>query len=120
MSSGRRGIILIELVVAAGMLAVVVVGMAAIQFGDARALRAQYVRAIAMEIVDGEMETLLAGEWRAFGEGTHAYALQAADAARNLPDGTFTLTVRGKAVRLEWTPAQLRLGGRIVREGNVP
>ena len=111
--------ILIELTVAAGLLALVVTGLAAAQFTDLRWLRAQYARAVAMEIVDGEMEVLLAGECKAFGEGTHAYPVRG-DAARNLPDGKLSLTVQGKTVRLEWTPVQLRQGGRVVREARIP
>ncbi len=115
----RRASILIELTVAIGLLAVAFTGFAVSQATDVAVLKAQYYRAVAMEIVDGEFEALLAGEWRAFGEGVHAYPVRA-DAAANLPDGTFTLTVKGKHVRLEWTPARLRQGGRVVREADAP
>ena len=36
-------------------------------------LRAEYFRAVAMEIVDGEMEILAAGEWRDFPDGPQIY-----------------------------------------------
>lgn len=115
----KRGVVLIELIVAAGLLALVGGGFAAAQFTDARVLRAQYARAVAIEIVDGEMEVLLAGEWKAFGEGTHDYPIRG-DAARNLPAGKLSLTVRGKTVRLEWTPIKPHQVGRVVREVIVP
>ena len=114
----RRAIALIELTVAIGLLAVVFTGFAAVYSTDVAMLKSQYFRAVAMEIVDGEMEALLAGEWQAYGEGVHDYPVRA-DAARNLPDGKLTLTVKGKHVRLEWTPARLRQGGRVVREGEA-
>jgi hypothetical protein len=114
----RRGTILMELIVAVGLLALVVTAFAVAQATDQQWLRAQYYRAVAMEIVDGEMEALVAGEWKACGEGSHEYAVRA-DAARNLPDGRFVLTVKGGRVRLEWIPAQLRKGGRVVREASV-
>ena len=68
-----------------------------------------------MEIVDGEMETLLAGEWRAFPAGTHEYRIDAG-AATNLPPGRFLLTIADRHVRLEWRPAWKHSGGPIVRE----
>jgi len=116
---GCRASILIELTVAVGLLAVVFTSFAVTYSTDVAMLKSQYYRAVAMEIVDGEFEALLAGEWQAFGEGIHDYPVRA-DAARNLPDGKFTLTVKGKHVRLEWTPARLRQGGRAVREADAP
>src|SRR5581483_8076670 len=62
-----------------------------------------YQRAIAMEIVDGEMETLAAGDWRGFTAGVHDYPVNAA-AATNLPPGKFLLTVSPQSIRLEWRP----------------
>ena len=113
---GKRGIILIELIVAVGLLAVMVGAFAAAQHTERRALLAQYRRAVAMEIVDGEMEALAAGEWRAWSEGEHAYPVQA-EAAKNLPDGRFVLTRTGKRVRLAWRPKH---GSPIVREVTLP
>ena len=113
-----RGVALIELICAVGILTVVMAGVAAAWYTDHQALKANYYRAVAMEIVDGEMEALLAGEWQAHAEGTHDYA-PLADAARNLPDGSFRLTVRGRTLRLEWLPARRGKGGRVVREARV-
>ena len=67
-----------------------------------------------MEIVDGEMEALAAGEWAAYGKGSHKYEVRAA-AAKNLPPGSFVLTVTEKLVRLEWIPATAA-GSRVARE----
>ena len=77
--------------------------------------RANYDRAVAMEIVDGEMEVLMAGEWRGFEPGTHPYDVNA-QARTNLPPGQFTLTIQSKTVRLEWQPAVKGHGGPVVRE----
>ena len=114
-----QGSILIELTAAVGILIVVMAGFAAALYTDQQALRASYYRAVAIEIVDGEMEALAAGEWQAHGQGTHGYAVEA-DAARNLPDGRFRLTVAGKRLRLEWLPARRGKGGTVVREVTLP
>jgi hypothetical protein len=75
-----------------------------------------YVRAIAMELVDGEMELLAAGRWHEVaGDGNYDYPVNAG-AAQNLPPGKFTLTVRGRQLRLEWRPNNPRQCTPIVRE----
>ena len=81
-------------------------------------LRAKYSRAAALEIVDGEMEILLAGAWRNLPDGQQVYTVQAA-AAAHLPPGRFQLIKAGNHLRLEWEPAK-RLGvGEVVREVTV-
>lgn len=71
-----------------------------------------------MEIVDGEMEILVAGEWRAYPEGTHEYNVSAR-AASNLPRGKFVLTRTGNRLRLEWSAASARGIGKVVREATA-
>ena len=116
----RRGAaLLIELTVAAGLLAVVFVSFAAVHGAEQRLLRASAWRAVAMEIVDGEMEVLAAGEWKTFGEGEHDYAVRS-EAARELPPGRFILTVSSTALKLEWTPSRPGSGGTVVREAAIP
>jgi hypothetical protein len=80
--------------------------------------RSSYYQAIAMEIVDGEMEVLLAGEWRSFTEGAHEYTVHAS-AVTNLPPGQFTLTRQARTLRLEWVPTKQGSGGGIMREARV-
>jgi hypothetical protein len=81
-------------------------------------VRVHYWRAVAMEIVDGEMEILAAGEWRAFADGQSPYAVKAA-AATNLPPGEFQLTKSDRHLRLEWTPEARNGIGAVVREVTV-
>jgi len=81
--------------------------------------RAVYQHAVAMEIVDGEMEVLAAGEWRSFAPGQHEYPIHAI-AATNLPPGRFLLTVGTDKVRLEWQPSAKKYGGAVVlREAKI-
>lgn len=109
------GSMMAEMMVALAILMAVMVPVAYSFDAEKRAARATYDHAIAMEIVDGEMEVLLAGEWHAFTPGTHPYPVKAA-ALTNLPPGEFTLTLSTNKVRLEWKPSMTRRGGPVVRE----
>ena len=105
------------------MFGIAILVMAVIPIGfsllnDARVVHTNYQRAIAMEIVDGEMEILAAGEWRSTAEGSHPYSVHAA-AVANLPAGQFTLTRNGNHLRLDWKADQLRGLGIISREVTV-
>ena len=114
----ERGALITELVVA---MAIIVIALFPLAFSfaqETRFLRACYNRAIALEIVDGEVEVLLAGEWRAFKEGAQDYAPHAL-AATNLTSGKFQLTIKNRRVRLEWLPSEKDQGAKVVREVTV-
>ncbi|HEX4119100.1 MAG TPA: hypothetical protein VH619_00630 [Verrucomicrobiae bacterium] len=113
------GWMILEAVVALGILASVAIPLSFSFQSERKACRASYNRAIAMELVDGEMEILRAGEWRQFHRGAHAYAVEGA-AAKNLPPGHFVLTVGEHLVRLEWSPDNKDQGGKVVRETPLP
>ena len=103
-SARQRGALGIELLVAVAILLSALLPLAYSLASEKRFARASYQHAVAMEIVDGEMEALAAGEWRAFSPGVHEYAVHAG-AATNLPPGKFLLTIEPNKVRLEWQPA---------------
>lgn len=84
--------------------------------GESRDL---YVRAVAMEIVDGEMEVLAAGAWREFAPGRHTYTLDAA-AMVNLPEGEFVFTRAADFIRLEWLPDHRLNKTPVRREMKLP
>jgi hypothetical protein len=104
-----------ELLVAMALMTGALLPLAYSVASEKRLARASYQRAVAMEIVDGEMEVLAAGEWRAFRLGTQEYQPRARSVT-NLPTGKFALTVRTNLVRLEWRPAVMDHGGPVVRE----
>src|SRR5260221_8662280 len=117
---GRRGpassgALMTELMVAIALLCAGLLPLAYSLGSERRFARASYQHAVAMEIVDGEMEALLAGQWRAFTPGTHDYPIHAA-AATNLPPGRFTLTILSDKVRLEWKPDTKLYGASVTRE----
>ena len=111
----QSGSLMVELLVAMAILAGVLLPLAYSFVSERRLARGYYQRAVAMEIVDGEMEALLAGEWRAFTPGVHDYHVHAA-AATNLPPGRFILSVQPGKLRLRWQPALKDRGGPVTRE----
>jgi len=111
----QRGSLLVELLVAMAILAGVLLPLAYSFVSERRLARSCYQRAVAMEIVDGEMEILVAGEWRNLPDGSQPYAVHAG-AAANLPPGRFQLTKTGQHLRLEWTSDRRQGIGTVVRE----
>ncbi len=93
------GLVLLELVVAIGILSAVMLPVAFSLVQEQRSARAYYFRAVAIEIIDGEMEAIAAGEWSAFAAGQQTYSVRA-EAARNLPPGQFLLTLEERRLRL--------------------
>ena len=99
----KRGFLEVDLAVGLAILALAIVPLG---FGFARerqALRIEYSRSVADEIVDGEMEILAAGAAKNLPDGVQQYAVHA-HAANQLPRGHFQLTKNGNHLRLEWLP----------------
>jgi hypothetical protein len=118
-STRRRGALMTELIVAMALLTGALLPLAYSITSEKRLARNSYQRAVAMEIVDGEMEILAAGEWRAFPVGSHEYSVHAS-AATNLPPGRFLLTITTNEVRLEWRPLAKKIGRSVViREAQI-
>ena len=114
----QRGALMAELLVAIALLAIAVLPLAYSIASEKILARSYYERAVAMEIVDGEMEVLVAGEWRAFPAGQHDYTIRS-EAATNLSSGKFLLTIASGEARLEWRPADKHHGGPVVRKAMV-
>src|SRR5205085_8683881 len=89
--SSWRGFLNAELVIAVGILAAVMLPLGGVWYHEAKMLRVYYRDAVAMEILDGEMEVIAAGEWKAFPEGRHEMKPSNL-AAKNLPAGRFIFT----------------------------
>ena len=113
---GREcGMLMVDLFVAMAIFALAIMPLAYSYVRETRLLRAEYFRGAAMEIVDGEMEILAAGEWRNLPDGLQPYAVHAG-AAANLPPGRFQLIKTGKHLRLEWASDRRQGIGTVVRE----
>lgn len=113
-----RGYLSVDLMVALGLLMLSVIPLAYSVTNERRLARIYYWQAVTMEIVDGEMEVLKAGEWRSCEPGTHPYQVRARSAS-NLPPGQFTVTRGADFIRLEWVPARKHAGPKITREARL-
>jgi hypothetical protein len=115
----RQGVLEIDLAMAMIILAVAIMPLAFSFAKERDMLRVEYCRAIADEIVDGEMEILAAGNWKNFPDGSNVYTVHSR-AEANLPAGHFELTKNSHHLRLEWLPDRRRGIGVVVREMTVP
>ncbi len=115
-ASGKkeRGFLMVDLLVGISILAIAILPLAFSFTRQTRLLRDEYFRAAAMEIVDGEMEILAAGEGKNFPEGVQTYEVHSATVT-NLPPGKFQLTKTASHLRLEWK-ADKRRDSSVVRE----
>ena len=114
----QRGFMMADLFVGMAILALAILPLAFTYAKESRLLRAEYFRGVAMEIVDGEMEVLAAGEGRGFPDGVQSYTVHA-QAAATLPPGRFQLTKAGLRLRLEWASDQHLGIGPVVREATL-
>ena len=113
------GALMTEIVVAMAIILVAMLPMGDSVINEAKLFRANYQRAIAMEIVDGEMEILADGAARNYSDGSQIYPVHSR-AFDVLPPGHFQLTKTGKHLRLEWMPDTRHGIGVIAREATLP
>jgi hypothetical protein len=114
----QRAVLEMDLLMAMTILTLAILPLG-FSFARERAvLRAEYFRSAADEIVDGEMEVLVAGDWKNYPDGAQNYTVHA-NAAAHLPVGHFELTKNGNHLRLEWTPDHKEGIGIITREITV-
>src|SRR5205809_8004742 len=101
--SRTQGWLIAELMFALGVIVVALMPLAYSFRSEQKLLRAHYNQAVAMEIIDGEIELLHAGDWRKILEGEQPFKVTA-NAATNLPAGAFFLSRTGALFRIEWRP----------------
>lgn len=114
----RHGFLEVDMLVAIALLLVALLPLAYSFVSDQRAARIAYERAVAMELIDGEMEMLVAGAWRNYPTGTNDFLLTG-NATINLSTSRALLIIEPGLIRLEWRTAKRRSPG-IIREVNVP
>jgi len=111
-------ILMADLIVGILILMIAIFPMAYSFYLEGRAFRTEYQHGVAMEIVDGEMEVLAAGEWKTMADGSQPYIVHAG-AAKNLPPGHFQLIKNGNQLRLEWRPDSRNGAASVAREVTV-
>ena len=80
-----------------------------------RLMRQTYQRAVVIELTDGELEVLAAGEWQSYPAGVQDYVMRGG-AVLNVPPGRWMLTRNERVCRLEWLPANPQLYAPFARE----
>ena len=110
-----NGSLMVELLVGMAIVATILLPTAYSISAERRLMRAMYQHAVAMEIVDGEMEILAAGGWRGLTKGVMEYPVRS-NAVTNLPPGRFIVTLTPEKLQLEWRPNVKQHGGPVVRE----
>jgi len=114
----HSGLLMTEVMIGLAILGLAIFPLAYSFAQESKYLRRCYERAIAMEIVDGEMEIIRAGGWRSFTNGEQTIT-STARSATNLPPGELLLTLSEKHARLEWLPAASSPGSPVVREATL-
>lgn len=109
---------MVELMVAMAILLIALFPVSYAVWHERQLSRACYYRAVAMEIVDGEIELLAAGRGQSAEEGSHPYGVTSI-AAQNLPPGKFVLTRTGRHLSLEWRSDKRDKGGGVLREATL-
>jgi len=117
-TNSRRGVLEVDMLIALALLFGAAIPLMCTFASDARALRFGYERAVAMELVDGEMEVLAAGGWRNHPLGTNEITLSGG-AAKNLHPTTAVLIRQPGSIRLEWRPNGPR-NLHVIREVKLP
>ena len=114
----RRGFLQIDLIAALTILTIVIVPLGYSFARERKALKAEYYRSVINELVDGEMEILVAGAANELPVGSQPILLSSR-AADQLPQGHFQLTKTGAHLRLEWTPDSKCGVSAVIREADL-
>ena len=109
-----RAILQMDVAIALSLLALVFIPLSVSSSGDLDLARRHYFEAVALQLIDGEMDVLLAGERRKYTTGEHRIK-PVGEAVQNLPEGEFVLTVHDQKLTLAWVPTKRAKWGRVER-----
>ena len=109
-----RAFLQLDVAVAITVLALVFIPLSISSSGDLDLARRHYFEAVALQLIDGEMDVLLAGERRKYTTGEHRIT-PVGEAVQNLPEGEFVLTVHDQKLTLAWVPTKRAKWGRVER-----
>ena len=112
--TNRLAFLQLDVAVAITVLALVFIPLSVSSSGDLDLARRQYFEAVALQLIDGEMDVLLAGERRKYTPGEHQIK-PVGEAVQNLPEGEFVLSVQDQKLILAWVPKKLVKWGRVDR-----
>ena len=104
----------LDVAIALTVLALVFIPLSVSSSGGLDLARRHYFEAVALQLIDGEMDVLLAGERRKYTTGEHRIT-PVGEAVQNLPEGEFVLTVHDQKLTLAWVPTKRAKWGRVER-----
>lgn len=114
----REGFLMVDIMIGIAILTLAILPLGFTFVRQRQVLRIEYYGCVANEIVDGEMEILVAGAARHLPEGSQPYAFHS-DAAGQLPPGHFQFTKTGNHLRLAWLPDKKRGVSPVIREADL-
>ena len=112
--ANRLAFLQLDVAAAITVLALVFIPLSVSSSGDLDLARRHYFEAVALQLIDGEMDVLLAGERRKYTTGEHRIT-PVGEAVQNLPEGEFVLTVHDQKLTLAWVPTKRAKWGRVER-----
>jgi hypothetical protein len=101
----RRGFLEVDMLVGLAIFAIAMMPLGLLFAHERQALKIEYYRSVAIELVDGEMEILAAGAAQDIPDGSRIYPVRSRAAAA-LPQSHFQVTKNGNHLRLEWSADQ--------------
>ena len=110
----RRAFLQLDMAIALSLLALVFIPLSVSSSGGLDLARRHYFEAVALQLIDGEMDVLLAGERQKYTTGEHRIT-PVGEAVQNLPEGEFVLTVHDQKLTLAWVPTKRAKWGRVER-----
>ena len=110
----RLAFLQLDVAIALTVLALVFIPLSVSSSGGLDLARRHYFEAVALQLIDGEMDVLLAGERRKYTPGEHQIK-PVGEAVQNMPEGEFVLTVHDQKLTLAWVPTKRAKWGRVER-----
>ena len=104
----------LDVAIAITVLVLVFIPLSVSSSGGLDLARRHYFEAVALQLIDGEMDVLLAGERQKYTTGEHRIK-PVGQAVQNLPEGEFVLNVQDEKLTLAWMPKKLAKWGRVER-----
>ncbi|HJO08437.1 MAG TPA: hypothetical protein QGH16_01205 [Verrucomicrobiota bacterium] len=110
----RRAFLQLDVAIALTVLTLVFIPLSVSSSGGLDLARRHYFEAVALQLIDGEMDVLLAGERRKYTPGEHRIK-PVGEAVQNLPEGEFVLSLQDQKLTLAWMPKKFAKWGRVER-----
>ena len=99
----RSAFLQLDVAIAITVLVLVFIPLSVSSSGDLDLARRHYFEAVVLQLIDGEMDVLLAGERRKYTPGEHRIK-PVGESVQNLPEGEFVLSVQDQKLTLAWVP----------------